>query len=107
MLFFQVIVGYLLAGSLVGPGGLNFISEMVQVTESLAAYKLHFCPLFSYFSLNFLIKNNFFTVSFKQFFCYICPPKDWYGHLKEHILCTQGLKLGLPKAWSKLFLSLK
>ncbi|KAG2555092.1 hypothetical protein PVAP13_9KG548800 [Panicum virgatum] len=26
-----VIVGYLLAGSLVGPGGLNFISEMVQL----------------------------------------------------------------------------
>ncbi|CAL5364271.1 unnamed protein product [Camellia sinensis] len=25
-----VIVGYLLAGSLIGPGGLNFISEMVQ-----------------------------------------------------------------------------
>lgn len=32
MYFFQVIVGYLLAGSLVGPGGLNFINEMVQVT---------------------------------------------------------------------------
>ncbi|XP_072958908.1 K(+) efflux antiporter 5-like isoform X4 [Typha angustifolia] len=26
-----VIVGYLLAGSLIGPGGLNFISEMVQL----------------------------------------------------------------------------
>ncbi|KAI8004163.1 K(+) efflux antiporter 5 [Camellia lanceoleosa] len=26
-----VIVGYLLAGSLIGPGGLNFISEMVLV----------------------------------------------------------------------------
>lgn len=27
----QVLTGYLLAGSLVGPGGLNVISEMVQV----------------------------------------------------------------------------
>jgi len=27
----QVIVGYLLAGSLIGPGGLKYISEMVQV----------------------------------------------------------------------------
>jgi Kef-type K+ transport system membrane component KefB len=27
-----VIVGYLLAGSLVGPGGLNLISEMMQVS---------------------------------------------------------------------------
>ena len=27
----QVITGYLLAGSLIGPGGLNFVSEMVQV----------------------------------------------------------------------------
>lgn len=27
----QVITGYLLAGSIIGPGGLNFISEMVQV----------------------------------------------------------------------------
>jgi Kef-type K+ transport system membrane component KefB len=26
-----VITGYLLAGSIIGPGGLNFISEMVQV----------------------------------------------------------------------------
>jgi Kef-type K+ transport system membrane component KefB len=26
-----VIVGYLLAGSIIGPGGLKFISEMVQV----------------------------------------------------------------------------
>lgn len=27
----QVITGYLLAGSIIGPGGLNFVSEMVQV----------------------------------------------------------------------------
>jgi hypothetical protein len=27
----KVIVGYLLAGSLIGPGGLKFISELVQV----------------------------------------------------------------------------
>ncbi|KAK1283861.1 K(+) efflux antiporter 5 [Acorus calamus] len=27
----NVIVGYLLAGSIIGPGGLNFISEMVQL----------------------------------------------------------------------------
>lgn len=30
-LCFKVIVGYLLAGSLIGPGGLKFISEIVQV----------------------------------------------------------------------------
>ncbi|CAL5323079.1 unnamed protein product [Camellia sinensis] len=30
-----VIVGYLLAGSLIGPGGLNFISEMVQGPRSI------------------------------------------------------------------------
>ncbi|PKU75790.1 K(+) efflux antiporter 4 [Dendrobium catenatum] len=29
----QVITGYLLAGSLIGPGGLSFVSEMVQVEE--------------------------------------------------------------------------
>lgn len=28
----QVITGYLLAGSLIGPGGFDFISEMVQVS---------------------------------------------------------------------------
>ena len=28
----QVITGYLLAGSVIGPGGLSFVSEMVQVT---------------------------------------------------------------------------
>lgn len=27
----QVFTGYLLAGSLIGPGGLSFVSEMVQV----------------------------------------------------------------------------
>lgn len=27
----QVITGYLLAGSIIGPGGFNFVSEMVQV----------------------------------------------------------------------------
>ncbi|XP_059629424.1 K(+) efflux antiporter 5 isoform X2 [Cornus florida] len=36
-----VIVGYLLAGSLVGPGGLNFISEMVQV-ETFAQFGVIF-----------------------------------------------------------------
>lgn len=29
--FSQVITGYLLAGSFIGPGGFSFISEMVQV----------------------------------------------------------------------------
>jgi hypothetical protein len=33
--FCKVIVGYLLAGSLIGPGGLNFINEMVQVVGCL------------------------------------------------------------------------
>ncbi|KAJ3682075.1 hypothetical protein LUZ60_014648 [Juncus effusus] len=36
-----VIVGYLLAGSLVGPGGFNFISEMVQV-ETVAQFGVVF-----------------------------------------------------------------
>lgn len=36
-----VIVGYLLAGSLIGPGGLNFISEMVQV-ETVAQFGVVF-----------------------------------------------------------------
>nr|CAD1835349.1 unnamed protein product [Ananas comosus var. bracteatus] len=36
-----VIVGYLLAGSLVGPGGLNFINEMVQV-ETVAQFGVVF-----------------------------------------------------------------
>lgn len=36
-----VIVGYLLAGSLVGPGGLNFINEMVQV-ETFAQFGVVF-----------------------------------------------------------------
>ena len=31
VLCFQVSVGYLLAGSLIGPGGLKFINEIVQV----------------------------------------------------------------------------
>lgn len=41
-----VIVGYLLAGSLIGPGGLNFISEIVQV-ETTA----HFGVVFLLFAL--------------------------------------------------------
>ncbi|XP_020572862.1 K(+) efflux antiporter 5 isoform X2 [Phalaenopsis equestris] len=36
-----VIVGYLLAGSLIGPGGLNFISEIVQV-ETTAQFGVIF-----------------------------------------------------------------
>ncbi|CAM8893755.1 unnamed protein product [Rhodiola kirilowii] len=36
-----VIVGYLLAGSLIGPGGLSFISEMVQV-ETVAQFGVVF-----------------------------------------------------------------
>ncbi|XP_010520642.1 PREDICTED: K(+) efflux antiporter 6-like [Tarenaya hassleriana] len=36
-----VITGYLLAGSIVGPGGLNFISEMVQV-ETVAQFGVIF-----------------------------------------------------------------
>ncbi|CAK7337118.1 unnamed protein product [Dovyalis caffra] len=37
----KVIVGYLLAGSIIGPGGLNFISEMVQV-ETVAQFGVVF-----------------------------------------------------------------
>ncbi|CAF1883310.1 unnamed protein product [Brassica napus] len=36
-----VITGYLLAGSIIGPGGLNFISEMVQV-ETVAQFGVVF-----------------------------------------------------------------
>uniref|UniRef100_A0A453J229 Cation/H+ exchanger transmembrane domain-containing protein n=1 Tax=Aegilops tauschii subsp. strangulata TaxID=200361 RepID=A0A453J229_AEGTS len=36
-----VIVGYLLAGSLIGPGGLNLINEMVQV-ETFAQFGVVF-----------------------------------------------------------------
>ncbi|KAF6160368.1 hypothetical protein GIB67_019137 [Kingdonia uniflora] len=36
-----VIVGYLLAGSIIGPGGLNFISELVQV-ETVAQFGVVF-----------------------------------------------------------------
>ncbi|XP_058104690.1 K(+) efflux antiporter 5 [Magnolia sinica] len=36
-----VIVGYLLAGSFIGPGGLNFVSEMVQV-ETVAQFGVVF-----------------------------------------------------------------
>jgi Kef-type K+ transport system membrane component KefB len=32
-ILWQVITGYLLAGSIVGPGGFNFINEMVQVSQ--------------------------------------------------------------------------
>lgn len=39
----QVITGYLLAGSIIGPGGLSFVSEMVQV------------PYNSFRSLSFLL----------------------------------------------------
>lgn len=41
VVIFQVIFGYLLAGSLIGPSGLNFISEMVQVKRSVATYGPH------------------------------------------------------------------
>lgn len=34
VIFYQVITGYLLAGSIIGPGGFNFVSEMVQVRFS-------------------------------------------------------------------------
>ncbi|GFQ05005.1 k(+) efflux antiporter 5 [Phtheirospermum japonicum] len=36
-----VIVGYLLAGSIIGPGGLNFVSEMIQV-ETVAQFGVVF-----------------------------------------------------------------
>lgn len=36
----QVISGYLLAGSVIGPGGFNFVSEMVQVCFTLQIYYL-------------------------------------------------------------------
>lgn len=42
-LLWQVITGYLLAGSAIGPGGLSFISELVQVVQSFHA-SLHFDP---------------------------------------------------------------
>ncbi|KAK1307537.1 K(+) efflux antiporter 5 [Acorus calamus] len=41
----EVIVGYLLAGSIIGPGGLNFISEMVQV-EMVVQFGVGFSPIF-------------------------------------------------------------
>jgi len=59
-----VIVGYLLAGSLVGPGGLNFISEMVQV-ETFAQFGVVFL-LFALgleFSLAKVPKKNLWILS--------------------------------------------
>lgn len=45
----QVMTGYLLAGSIIGPGGLSFVSEMVQVCclySSLVMYSKDFSPFF-------------------------------------------------------------
>ena len=72
----KVITGYLLAGSVIGPGGFNFVSEMVQVCFLLrsfntviliflANYFLQFSLLraimskvFFFFSLEEFIKNS-------------------------------------------------
>ena len=34
----QVMTGYLLAGSIIGPGGLSFVSEMVQVCYPYSSF---------------------------------------------------------------------
>ncbi|RVW43964.1 K(+) efflux antiporter 4 [Vitis vinifera] len=53
-----VITGYLLAGSVIGPGGLSFVSEMVQV-ETVAQFGVIF--------LLFALGLEFSTTSFVSF----------------------------------------
>ncbi|XP_065047513.1 K(+) efflux antiporter 4-like isoform X1 [Musa acuminata AAA Group] len=73
-----VITGYLLAGSIIGPGGFRFISEMVQV-ETVAQFGVIFL-LFALgleFSITKVILSNIFCVllsccgRFAQLICYI------------------------------------
>lgn len=54
VLTLQVITGYLLAGSLIGPGGFSFVSEMVQVC---------------YFFTTFMFEHNI-TGSLLLSYCY-------------------------------------
>ena len=42
---YQVITGYLLAGSIVGPGGLSFVSEMVQVCSFSSLIRFNLCSI--------------------------------------------------------------
>ncbi|XP_065016043.1 K(+) efflux antiporter 4 isoform X1 [Musa acuminata AAA Group] len=73
-----VITGYLLAGSIIGPGGFRFISEMVQV-ETVAQFGVIFL-LFALgleFSITKVILSKIFCVllsccgRFAQLICYI------------------------------------
>lgn len=52
----QVITGYLLAGSIIGPGGLSFVSEMVQVCCLHAPNMLLLFHVFFYFYFYFFYK---------------------------------------------------
>ena len=56
----QVITGYLLAGSVIGPGGLSFVSEMVQVCRFLVLLELTVISS----------SSSFFFFCFFFFFCY-------------------------------------
>ncbi|XP_078431944.1 K(+) efflux antiporter 4-like isoform X2 [Wolffia australiana] len=71
----QVIIGYLLAGSLIGPGGLRFVRELVQV-ETVA----HFGVIFLLFASGLEFSNAKFQVvravavlgGLFQIFIFIC-----------------------------------
>ena len=67
--FLQVITGYLLAGSLIGPGGLSFVSEMVQVChihvlpELTVIFVPQFCFPMVFSSSSFSFLFSFFWVT--------------------------------------------
>lgn len=67
----QVITGYLLAGSVIGPGGLSFVSEMVQVCCHLsyhAWYVTYACILMVFWFL--LVMDPFVISLHKLLFSY-------------------------------------
>jgi hypothetical protein len=61
-----VITGYLLAGSIIGPGGFSFVSEMVQVRcfflcwLLFSKYVCAFAQLFDFFS--YQLNRNCFSI---------------------------------------------
>lgn len=59
VIFYQVITGYLLAGSIIGPGGFNFVSEMVQVRCSWSYHLWLFSGFFFPLPRNWKITITF------------------------------------------------
>lgn len=58
----QVMTGYLLAGSIIGPGGLSFVSEMVQVCCPYSSSIINSNDSFIFLLASHIISRNKITL---------------------------------------------